>query len=437
MSNYYIHPPAHFKEICKLDHNWETKKLKYIKNNIKDKLKEIKGEECFYCKMPIDSGSNPGDIEHIVHKGNLNYKEFTYHPMNLTLTCKKCNTAKGTKESLILERQNIKYKFNEYLTDPNDYSIVHTHLDTYEEHLRLKNYIFTESINDSKKGINTIEMCNLYRLDLALSRVKQIKHFYGLGGPAKALIIEESADKNEIMENIKSLLTEQQTSFFRKFLRIDNNSNIIQIVNELWKVKDILFLTNEENREVLNEFVMNYDSLKQYFELIKYINKTKTLITQMKLHFDKTLIIPNSTKFILNQDGLEKLHQLLKNGHLQCRDSITLKLNQYLLSINNSEVGFLFNGLLDKERLLKIIKIVYEIFQNSTIKELIPGLDGYDFRFLNQNIEELKDEFKTNPQLELMSNLEWLYINVISRYDRQRIGDMNRTINACIEYMDL
>ncbi|WP_121614388.1 hypothetical protein [Mesobacillus foraminis] len=437
MSDYYTHPPEHLKHIIELAHDWEkTKtKLKYVKMAVRDQLAATYYECCYYCKMPLHLGSNPGDIEHIVHKGNENYKEFTFHPLNLTLTCKKCNTAKGVEETLKSEKQNIKYKYEDYPRGSDNYDIVHTHFDNYYEHLELNKYIFTNAKDNSEKGIKTIEICNLYRLDLALSRVKRYKYTYGMGGPAKELAMRGSRSEEEILQELRKFFEEEDINRFQALCAIGGNSVIFQMVNELAKVEDVILITLKDNFMIFELFMKNFEIINQYYEFIYYINKKKTLLKEtQRVIRDEHLLKEDSSKIILNHVGIEKLNESLSKADLRLQESVIQKLKEHLLTFEPSHIPIIVEILQKKDLLLKLVKVVSDILLNQQIKDLLPGLEGFDFMFVNQEIEGVKDHIDRNPHLNLVSHLEWYYHTIMTGINRDTFFTNKKKISTIIDY---
>lgn len=437
--HYYTHPNDDLQKIIEKKHDWEQTRteLKYIRNSIYQKLSDLYGNKCYYCKMRLDSGSNPGDIEHIIYKGNENYKEFSYHPLNLTLTCKRCNTAKGVKDCLDFNKQNIKYEYNDYPQNSNDFTIVHTHLDNYEEHLELEENIFIVPKNSSQKGIKTIEICNLYRLDLALGRVKEIRNTWGMGGPAKELVMQGRRSNDEIKQALLKWYTEDETDKFQALMNIGGNSNSLQIVNELAKIEDVTLIAIDENYSFFQYFMEQFDIIDQYYNLTKYINDTTTLYIELKnLILEEHLLNTTSSKIILNSNGLQKLNEWVYEEELDIRKTVNEKLKEYLRNLDALDIDFI-NRILDEKLLfLKLINVVSKILTNDAIKYLFPGLVNFDFRFINQDINKFSNKFDGNPQLKLLYLLEWYYQQILTSIDREIFFKNKRRIRIIINYLE-
>ncbi|PFM82688.1 hypothetical protein COJ46_02440 [Bacillus sp. AFS077874] len=440
-SHYYTHPKEHLQHIIEKGHDWEKTKtdLKYVRNIIYEKLSFTYGEYCYYCKMPLDLGSNPGDIEHIVHKGNDNYKEFSYHPLNLTLTCKKCNTAKGIKESFEINKQNINYIYDNYPKNSSDYKIVHTHFDNYDDHLDLENYIFIHPKENSPKGIYTINICNLYRLDLALGRVKNYRNTYGMGGPAKALVMHGRRSEDEILKELRKVFKDDKViDKFQALMSIGSNTNCLQIVNELAKIGEDNLINLKKFYPLLRSFMDNFNFINQYYELIKYIKETTTLNDILIELLGAEHLKASKDKLIPNSNGIEKITELINSGSLKIRTPIKVKLEELLTGLEQTKVEFIFMILNNKILLLELIATVSAILTNQQIKYLLPGIVGFDFRFIKKDINKFDDQINKNPQLNIISNLEWYIKYILTEIDKER--DMffkkKNKIKTIMEYLE-
>ncbi|KAA0784665.1 HNH endonuclease [Bacillus sp. BPN334] len=436
---YYTHPNDDLQKIFEKSHDWEKTKteLKYVRSIIYQKLSELYGEYCYYCKMPLDAGSNPGDIEHIVYKGEGNYKEFSYHPLNLTLTCKRCNTAKGTKESLISNKQNIKYKYEDYPQNPSDYTIVHTHFDEYFEHLEINDHIFIEPKNNSQKGIKTIEICNLYRLDLALGRVKRMRNNYGMGGPAKELIMNGRRSNEEIKKELRKFFNEDTTEKFQALMNIGNNLINLQVVNALAKIEDVIIISIEENYLFFEQFMKCFNNINQYYELMRYINETSTLSKALnQVIAEEHVLQKGSSKIFLNSNGLGRLSELVCDRDLEVRNTVNEKVKKYLRDLELLDINLIIKIVNEKVNFLKIVNVISEILKSEQIKYLLPGLHNFDFRFIKQEINRFNDKLDQNPQLKLLSLLEWYYKNILTGIDRVKFFKNKAKIEFIINYLE-
>jgi len=133
-----------------------------IRKKIRDYFLLAQDYKCCYCKMTKQEDHGlVWDIEHILPK--ILYPQFTFTPLNLAISCKECNRNKWNND-IIIDNSKIGSK---YITSSNNISIIHPHLDFYEEHLKVVRYgenkIFHTTVNNSSKGKNTIFQCNLFR----------------------------------------------------------------------------------------------------------------------------------------------------------------------------------------------------------------------------------------------------------------------------------
>lgn len=100
------------------------------------------------------------NIEHIFPRDL--YPQFTFTPENLAVSCIECNNFK-----LAQDVKKNKAAIKKYPKTGTNITFIHPHFDNYESHIKITRApdgrIFHTPINQSKKGRNTIVMCNLFR----------------------------------------------------------------------------------------------------------------------------------------------------------------------------------------------------------------------------------------------------------------------------------
>jgi len=134
--------------------DWKKEIFNDIKNNILKHLRTQQDNECCYCKRQLGYDIKDVDIEHIIPKSN--FPKFTFNTKNLALSCPGCNTKKST--TCVLKRQHI----TNYPRNGTNIKIIHAHYDEYRTHIEiLDDCIY---IAKSKKGSETITICELFRL---------------------------------------------------------------------------------------------------------------------------------------------------------------------------------------------------------------------------------------------------------------------------------
>lgn len=153
--------------------SWSTNKK--LKEDIKNHYSIVQNDTCAYCRLPILRFDGYGEpIEHIVPK-SLKVK-WMFHPLNLCLSCYGCNTKKSDQDTLINQATHID-NFNNYPNSSTDFKIIHPHFDVFSKHIHEENLIYKPK-DDSIKGRNTIDFCELNRLDVlyAKARIKRISN---------------------------------------------------------------------------------------------------------------------------------------------------------------------------------------------------------------------------------------------------------------------
>lgn len=134
---------------------WGSSEIEHIRSHIKVHYIKEQRNYCCYCRRPMLSEHNGlWDVEHVISRSQK--PAFMFTPMNLAVSCKDCNIAKGSKNVLVNKTR---------VTFPDksgDYLIVHPHFDDYYEHIYRKDVIYLPRKNSSK-GKYTINVCDLLR----------------------------------------------------------------------------------------------------------------------------------------------------------------------------------------------------------------------------------------------------------------------------------
>ncbi|HGS5117427.1 TPA: HNH endonuclease [Vibrio cholerae] len=135
--------------------SWFDEDLTLIKNSIKTHYHKIQNGICPYCRQQFNSTHGRyWDIEHIIPRSHV--PNFMFEPQNLCMSCVECNSEKSDKKVTNSSAKNT------YPTNTLQYSIIHPHLDNYEEHLLVVEAgLFYYPLKP--KGRKTIEVCGLNR----------------------------------------------------------------------------------------------------------------------------------------------------------------------------------------------------------------------------------------------------------------------------------
>lgn|GEM_PF-2639771 len=154
---------------------------------LREWLLEKQNFRCAYCQMPITSVRlGHCELDHVLPKApssNLNrelarsnalehryhtfgYKRFKFVPQNLAVTCKQCNTFKGSFDPLS-DRAKSPGKLP-YVAVA--YCWVHPQLHNYARHISIDQEWFYKGL--SKQGSNTIRVCKLDKAEV-VSRKRQ------------------------------------------------------------------------------------------------------------------------------------------------------------------------------------------------------------------------------------------------------------------------
>ena len=146
---------------------WESQDqcMATIKAKVRSYYLPLQKYECCYCKMlKQEKNGKAWNIEHIFPRES--YPQFMFTPINLAISCIECNNFKLAQDIKINKNQIRKYP-----KTGSNIKIIHPHLDDYDSHIKVNRApdgsIFHTPINKSKKGRNTIIMCNLFRFQEA------------------------------------------------------------------------------------------------------------------------------------------------------------------------------------------------------------------------------------------------------------------------------
>ena len=144
--------------------------LKDAKDKIRDYHLERHGHKCCYCRKNLFGEAKLSiDREHILPKGNPNYRHLSFTMWNLGASCKRCNMLyKGTDEGFIVAGHQ-----SGNLNSSGCYSFIHPNFDLFKDHLGRR----SEEVNDttivkytvqngSEKGEYTYDYFNLKGLEI-------------------------------------------------------------------------------------------------------------------------------------------------------------------------------------------------------------------------------------------------------------------------------
>lgn len=142
--------------------DWSKTVFDNLKVNLIEHLRKEQNNKCCYCKNELGYDIKSVDIEHIIPKSE--YSDFTFHNLNLALSCPGCNTKKSTKP--VLNKMIKKYP-----SDGKPFLIVHAHYDEYDKHIINREECVY--IARTAKGSDTIKFCELFRFLVILEKSKK------------------------------------------------------------------------------------------------------------------------------------------------------------------------------------------------------------------------------------------------------------------------
>ncbi len=150
---------------------WSSAHISDFKQRVKNYYRTAQNEQCSYCKrVTLGEFKMVLDIEHILPKGEAEFKKFMFDPKNLCVSCKRCNMEiKGADTSFIV----VGSSFEEEFYASKKYLFLHPHSDNYwdsinysvaiENDIQLIQYTV---VNDCPKGLYTYDYFRLAQLEI-------------------------------------------------------------------------------------------------------------------------------------------------------------------------------------------------------------------------------------------------------------------------------
>lgn len=146
--------------------HWSTLAGDYVtaigkfRNEVKEHYYIQQRRRCCYCSTELLDHKITFDAEHILDKAD--YPEYMFDEANIAVACKLCNQHKSNKAI-----STSGARFSELSKKSSDYSVVHPHLDEWNEHLDFDQVDRIVALPNSNKGKNTITICGITALNAA------------------------------------------------------------------------------------------------------------------------------------------------------------------------------------------------------------------------------------------------------------------------------
>ncbi|SIT04085.1 hypothetical protein SAMN05421786_104250 [Chryseobacterium ureilyticum] len=158
---------------------WNNKILTPLKRKIKDYYRKKGKEQCCYCKRDFENEFNMIiDIEHILPKSHLLFKDYMFEIKNLNISCKRCNmNIKKDRTDFIVDISTIKPDYH----ISNKYHFIHPNFDSYFEHISYNIHIIDDKklikyITKTEKGNYTYKYFLLDKIEIdTLSTAQGVK----------------------------------------------------------------------------------------------------------------------------------------------------------------------------------------------------------------------------------------------------------------------
>jgi len=131
-----------------------------FRNEVKEHYYNEQLRRCCYCSVELQRHKGTYDAEHVLDQSD--YVEYMFEPENLAAACKLCN---GTKSNQSVAANGL--RFTALSRNSLDYTIVHPHLDEWNDHLAFDSIGRILAVNNCFKGRETIRICGIDALNLA------------------------------------------------------------------------------------------------------------------------------------------------------------------------------------------------------------------------------------------------------------------------------
>lgn len=159
--------------------DWSHASHNTAKQLLKDMLFDAQASKCAYCRRQIKEENGHVEIDHILPKASKGkqarwgsntkvhrrstegYPSFTFHPHNLILTCKSCNTKKGTYDA---RRDRSVPADQNYVLLNDYYEWVHPYVHAYADHISILKGMIYQCVAGSPKGDAVISTCKLDKI---------------------------------------------------------------------------------------------------------------------------------------------------------------------------------------------------------------------------------------------------------------------------------
>ena len=385
-----LHTPIKYKlsdikKIMQYSHDWDHKECEYFKDILRARLENEFDNICFYCRRPLDTSTFTPEIDHILYKSKYNY--YSFRPENLVLCCKNCNTNKSRKDVLSPSSFNTngKYYFRDYNNyESDDFLIIHPYYDEYANYIDLVDNLFLISKDDNGKGKETIETCNLFRLNLTENRMKEIK------GNEDGLIssIVNRPEYNEIV----NLISQQELEDIYSVIKDRVVKDTAQIISDNKAYNLIIgesatFINYYKNNKIIvDDFIKLYSKAKNLTTLTNAISEHKNNVNQSSIDFELS--------DLLNIN-------LIKGFKVEYTQN---RISRRIYSKHETE----------------ILTIINSIYDENTFGELKRFLD---------NIESTKMIIKLLKIREIKEKLSY--------FDSTLIRKINSVSNVLLKYLDI
>lgn len=149
---------------------WSCKELATIKKKIRQALRKAQDNRCIFCRriMKKERRNTLEDIEHFLDKSKAHYKKWSFHHLNLALSCHPCNMYKSTKDL----GNEVVQGSQEYNTDKNNYKWLHPYLDSYHKNIEIEDG-WHYSIKDTAPKWDQTEK---FIRECGLDQIESIEH---------------------------------------------------------------------------------------------------------------------------------------------------------------------------------------------------------------------------------------------------------------------
>ncbi|MEH7086463.1 hypothetical protein V7139_27610 [Neobacillus drentensis] len=356
-----------------------------------------------------------------------------WKPENLILCCSDCNTSKGTTDVLTAtQRSLLTTRPYTYPFASEHYTIVHPYIDRYEDYITREKHIFYKAVDNKDKGLKTIIICNLYRLNLIEDNIKKAKN--SAISLFTRFISKSSEEQLPWKDNIRSTLEYfKGRNLFNAFIKMEMNTGSMKLVDELKDLAVKISLVTEEHIKLVEILCEDLEYLERYIEVMDKLSNVK-IPSQLTIK-EYNLSYSLDDCILLNEDGFILLNCLIKKGG-QFHPSVQSWLEDKLNSPQILKVPSILTTLKvksDWELVLELLNLFHDMFKADSrynyAEEMIDN--SLALKRIKDQTQIIGEWKAHNPRLKIVEKLDLIY-KILLDLNREKIVTSKQKIKVLL-----